>query len=217
MKRFKEHPPIPKIYQVNEDGGRHYLTEDGCKYPSVTTVVGLHNAAAIQKWRNRVGIEEASKITRRASTRGSAFHGLCENYLKTGKAEPSIFDKDLFDSMGSFLRRVNDIYCIEQQLYSHHLKVAGTVDLIAHYDGDLCVIDFKTSLRPKKFEYLHGYFMQMSAYAVMFEELTGINVPWLIVAIAIDDSEPQIMIQRRNDWIFKFRDLREQFEQLKGF
>jgi genome maintenance exonuclease 1 len=215
MKNFIVHD-VPQIKQINSEGGRVYLTPDGKKYPSVTSVLSLKNTDFVAKWKKRVGEEEAQKITKRAAGRGSAVHELCETYLKTGTATPDIFDVDMFKSLLPFLNKVDNIHCSETRLFSHHLQVAGTVDLIAEYEGTKYVIDFKTSLRPKKFEWIHGYFMQMSAYAVMFEELTGVCVPNLLVVIAIDDHEPQMFFGKRNKWIFKFRELREQYRIQKG-
>lgn len=216
MKTFIKHD-IPSIVQQNDEGGRTYLTPTGNKYPSVTTITSFYTAADIQAWRKRVGEGEANKVSRRASKRGSSFHSLCEDYLKKGEYNASIFDQEMFNSVIPSLDKINNIHCIETGLYSHHLEVAGTVDCIAEYDGVLHVIDFKTSLKPKHKEWISSYFMQASSYAVMFEELTGINVPRIMVIVGVDNHEPQIFQEKRNDWIFKFRDVREQFRRAKGY
>ena len=200
--------------RVDSDGGRPYQTPDGNAYPSVTTVVGQHKAKHIQEWRNRVGHEQANQISKKASKRGTAVHTLCEDYLKTGYAKPSLPDVEVFNSIKPFLDKINNIHCLETQLYSHHLKVAGTVDCIAEYEGKLHVIDFKTASKPKQRDWIHDYFMQTSAYAVMFEELTGIPVGRLLIIMGVDDHDPLIFQEKRNDWIFKFRELRDQFSAL---
>ena len=96
------------------------------------------------------------------------------------------------------------------------MEVAGTVDCIAEYDGKLAVIDFMTSSKLKQRDWIHGYFMQTSAYAVMFEERTGIPIGKLVIIIAVDDEEPQIFIEKRDDWIDGFKDLRMQYKKLKN-
>ena len=207
MKNFIIHD-IPKLKRVDSPEGRKYETPSGEAYPSVTTVLSKHKAGFIQEWRNRVGHEEANKISAKASKRGTAIHSLCESYLIAGECEPGMFDKEVFESIRPHLDKIDNIHCLETQLYSHHLQVAGTVDCIAEYEGQLCVIDFKTSRKPKKREWIEDYFMQTAAYAVMFEELTGINVPRTLIIMAVDDHEPLIFKEKRNDWIQQFINLR---------
>lgn len=114
------------------------------------------------------------------------------------------------------LDRIDNIHCLETQLFSHHLQVAGTVDCIAEFDGKLHVIDFKTSGRIKTRDDIHDYFMQTASYAVMFEELTGISVPRLLIVMGVDDNPPLLFQEKRNDWIFEFHQLRERYRVAKG-
>ena len=215
MKTFIRHD-IPQLKRIDSPAGRVYATPSGESYPSVTSVVGLLKAQQIQEWRARVGNEEANKVSGRASRRGTAIHSLCEDYLKTGQASPDMFDQEMFHSIRPLLDRIDNIHCLETPLYSHHLKVAGTVDCIAEFDGKLTVIDFKTASKPKQRDWIHDYFMQTSAYAVAFEELTGIPVGRLTIIMGVDNSEPLLFQEKRNDWIFEFRKLREQFKRAKG-
>lgn len=215
MKTFIAHS-FPKLKRIDSDGGRTYETPTGNCYPSVTSVVGLHKAKFIQEWRNKVGAEKANKISSKASKRGTAIHSLCEDYLLGNKPNVNPFDHEMFTSLKPHLDKINNIHCLETQLYSHHLEVAGTVDCIAEYDGKLCVIDFKTSSKPKPKDWIHDYFMQTSAYAVMFEEMTGISVGWLLIVMGVDDHEPLIFQEKRNDWIDQFKDLRSQYKEIKG-
>ena len=215
MKNFVHHD-FPQLKRIDSEGGRTYQTPTGGAYPSVTSVVGLHKAQQIQEWRARVGAEQANRISTKASKRGTAIHSLCEDYLRTGAANPGLPDVEMFNSVQPLLDRIDNIHCLETQLYSHHLEVAGTVDCIAEFDGKLHVIDFKTSSKPKKREWIHDYFMQTSAYAVMFEELTGIPVGHLLIVMGVDDHEPLIFQEKRNDWIHEFRELRTQYKAQKG-
>ena len=210
MKTFIQHD-IPSLKRIDGDGVRLYQTPSGDKYPSVTTIVSRLNQKHIVEWRNRVGAEEANKITARASKRGTALHSLCEDYLKTGDAQPTIFDQEMFDSIKPHLDKIDNIHCLETPLFSHHLRVAGTVDCIAEYEGKLYVIDFKSSGRVKHRDDIHSYFMQTSAYAVMFEELTGIPVGRLLILMGVDSHDSLVFKEKRNDWIFKFKDLRDQY------
>lgn len=215
MKTFIQHD-FPALQRMDSENGRTYQTPSGKAYPSVTSVVGLLKAQQIQEWRQSVGAEEANKISGRASRRGTAIHSLCENYLLGKNPTPSPFDQEMFSSIKPFLDRIDNIHCLETQLYSHHLEVAGTVDCIAEFDGKLCVIDFKTASKPKRRDWIHDYFMQTSAYAVMFEELTGIPVGRLCIIMGVDDHQPLLFQEKRNDWIFEFREIREQYKKIKG-
>jgi len=112
------------------------------------------------------------------------------------------------------LHNINNIRCLESGLYSDHLEVAGTVDCIAEYKGKLAVIDFKTSRKVKKREWISNYFMQCAAYSVAFEELTGIPVPKLVVIMGVDDNPVQVFEERRDDWIGEFIKLRKEYKTL---
>lgn len=179
---------FPSIIREEYDGSRLYLTPDGKRYPSVTTVIADHNKEAIDKWRKKVGVEKANSISRIASNRGDDVHEALEALL-LNKPVPSLFPhaKAVFVNMKQELvRRVSEVHGLEQPLFSHKLRLAGTTDCIARYDDKLSIVDFKTSLRLKKKEWVHGYFMQLVAYSYMFEEMTGLEIEQGIVLIGVD-------------------------------
>ena len=206
---------IGKLVQVNAKGGRYYETPSGAKYPSVTSVTRLHNLESIQAWKDRVGEEEAGKISRRALARGNKIHSLAEKYLLNEGDMSDDFSKADFGQMIPYLNKINNIHCLETQLYSDHLQTAGTVDCIGEYDGKLTVIDFKTSAKLKKREWVKDYFMQCSAYAVMYEERTGTPIERLLLIINVEDEGVQLIDGKRDDYIQDFLDLRETFRKLK--
>jgi len=206
---------IGKLVQVNAKGGRYYETPSGAKYPSVTSVTRLHNLESIQAWKDRVGEEEAGKISRRALARGNKIHSLAEKYLLNEGDMSDDFSKADFGQMLPYLDKINNIHCLETQLYSDHLQTAGTVDCIGEYDGKLTVIDFKTSAKLKKREWVKDYFMQCSAYAVMYEERTGTPIERLLLIINVEDEGVQLIDGKRDDYIGDFLDLRETFRKLK--
>ena len=211
------HVPIEigKLVQVNSKGGRYYETPTGAKYPSVTSITKLHNQESIQAWKDKVGEEEAGKISRRALARGNKIHSLAEKYLLKEGDLSDDFSKTDFGVMIPYLDKINNIHCLETQLYSDHLKTAGTVDCIGEYEGKLTVIDFKTSAKLKKREWVKDYFMQCSAYAVMYEERTGTPIERLLLIINVEDEGVQLMDGKRDDYIDDFLDLRETFRKLK--
>lgn len=214
MKKFThiEHD-IPRLKRItSEDGSRRYQTPDGAAYPSVTTVTGLLNKKSIMEWRARVGDKVANEISGRASRRGTRIHNLCEDYLSNKQVDIDMFDQDMWQSFSPLLDRIDNVHALETPLYSDHLRVAGTVDCIAEFDGKLSVIDFKTSKRVKTLDQIANYFMQCSAYAVAFEERTQIPVSNLVILMAVDDEDPIVFSQKRDQYIDQFIELRKQFD-----
>lgn len=208
---------VPKLQQVNENGTRYYVTPEGNKYPSITTVLSAYNIGHIMEWRKRVGEEQANKISRQASGRGTRIHTLCEQYIDNTTPEyKSPLDQELFNKFKPTLHRINNVYAQELRMYSDHLRIAGTVDCIAEFDGVLSAIDFKTAKRLKNEEDIENYFMQCSAYAIMFEEQFGIPVAQIVVAIAVDDEEPQVFVKRRNSYVKQLMYFRDLYERKSG-
>lgn len=186
---------------VEVDGKRFYLTPEGNKYPSITTVISSNpkKQAALAKWRARVGKEAAQKKSTKSATRGTRFHKLTEDYLNNeldlDKYKDQPLPKYMFLRSKDTLERINNIYLQEAALYSDTLELAGRVDCIAEFDGILSIIDFKTSDKYKKEEYLYDYYVQECAYALCLQERYGIQVKQLVTIVAIEDSNPQVSIQ----------------------
>ena len=195
--------------------GRKYYTETGAAYPSVTTVLGVLSRDSIKEWRNRVGNEEANKISGQAATRGTKIHLLCEKVLDNEEIDTSklsLLDLEIWNEFRPLLDRIDNIHAQEIALYSDHLRLAGRVDCIAEFDGKLSIIDFKTSKKPKKKEWIENYFAQAAAYAIMYEERTGIPINRSVIMIAVEGDDPQIFIEKRDNFVpllLKARDIWE--------
>ena len=211
-----EHVPVEltEMNAVTTQKGRRYRTPEGVDLPSITTVLSILSRESIIKWRKRVGAEEANRISHRASTRGTAVHAIIEKYINN---EENFKDGYTPDIIGSFLDlkpilddRIGRVYAQEAPLYSNHLGVAGRVDCVAEFDGQLSIIDFKTSMKPKRLDWIKNYFMQESAYAIMWEERTSRPITQLVTIISVDNHEPQIFIEHRDNWV---RPLRETIAQ----
>ena len=182
------------------EGKRVYLTPDGDKFPSVTTVIS-NNAkkmAGIAKWRERVGMEEANRISARSTKRGTTYHSIVEDYfnnkLEIDQYKDSPLPTVMFYQSVDTLNRINNIYLQEAALYSKHLELAGRVDCIAEFDGELSIIDFKTSATPKREEYLYDYFVQETAYACMLQELYDVSVKKIVTIVACENGETQVKV-----------------------
>jgi hypothetical protein len=188
--------------QTFPDGKRYYTTPEGVKLPSVTTVIGAKGKQSIIEWRQRVGEEEANRVSKKASSRGTNVHTLCERYLNNkplGMIMPDALE--MFSPMKPYLDRINNIHYQECALWSLKLGMAGRVDCIAEFDGVLSVIDFKTSKRIKKKEDIDSYFAQCVAYACMYEEMIGRGIDQIVIIMAVEDSEPLLFIERTEDHI----------------
>ena len=183
------------------DGKRVYATPNGEFYPSITTVIG-NNAkkqAGLAKWRARVGKEKAAAISSRSASRGTKFHSITEDYLNNEldikKYKDSPLPVVMFEQTKKTFDRIGNIYLQEAFLYSKHLEVAGRVDLVAEFDGELSIIDFKTSAEPKREAYLYDYFVQETAYACCFQELYSLTVKQLVTIVACENGETQVVIK----------------------
>jgi genome maintenance exonuclease 1 len=185
---------LPKLERETIDGIRYYKIpgEDNLsRLVSITSVTSFHNRHIFEEWRRKVGEEEANKINKQATSRGTDLHSMVENYLFNipELPETSLIAKHLFRVITPELKKINNIYALESSLYSKHLGIAGTVDCIAEYNGELSVIDFKTSKKEKPREWIEHYFVQAAAYACMFYELTGIAVKKLVILMACEDGD----------------------------
>lgn len=210
--KVKEFEKLEQITLPN--GVRHYVTPEGKKYPSVTTILGAQNKQSLLEWRKKVGEDVANKISRAAASRGTKLHTHVENYLNNNNVTESmpIFQRELFDSIINDLHRINNIHLQEERLYSDHLRLAGTVDCIGEFDGKLSVIDFKTSSKRKEKSWIHSYFMQCAAYAIMYEERTGIPINKLVVLIAVEGDSSQVFIEKRDNWVAELLKCRDSYE-----
>lgn len=211
---------LPTLTRKTTDKGRKYFTPEGNAYPSITTVLGVLNKEGIIAWRKRVGEEEANKISQQASVRGTAVHKLAEDYLnndpdwKEGAMPTNLFS---FEDIKKIMdKRLNNIWMQEVFLYSDRLKTAGQVDCIAEFDGQLSIIDFKTSRKPKKVEWITSYFIQASFYAAAFYERTGIPIKQGVILITVDHNEPQVFKINTYDYLEHFLSVRKKYKELNN-
>jgi CRISPR/Cas system-associated exonuclease Cas4 (RecB family) len=203
-----------ELEAITTETGRKYLVPNGKKYNSITTILKPYNQHIIENWKESVGEEEAKRVSGIASRRGEALHLACEKYLlnelndfKIRTMMPNI--KELFLQLRPHLdKSVGKIYSIEQPLYSDELQVAGRVDLIAEWDGKISIVDYKTSGKFKDESDIANYFMQCTAYAIMFEERTGVPIDQIVIAMAVvNENTPLLFVREKKDYI----------EQLKYF
>jgi len=194
--RFEVH----SIEAVTTDSGRRYKIPNGDMYESVTTALGNQpgKKESLMEWRRRVGEAEANRISRKAAGRGTAVHQIIEDYLNN--LEDPIKDKMpdavmMFKQLKPILdKSISKVYMQEAPLWSYKYRLAGRVDCVADIKGKLSVVDFKTSMKPKKREWVTDYFLQTAAYSHMIGEMYGDTVEQTVIFIAVEDRDPQIFV-----------------------
>jgi len=191
---------LPQLERETIDGVRFYKVPDKdefLKLVSITSVTSHWSREKFAKWRKKVGEEKANEITRKATARGTDMHSMTEHYL-LNEDLPKVAPMGdmLFKIAKPTLNKIDNIHSLEGSLYSKELGVAGTVDCIAEYEGELAVIDFKTSKKPKPRAWIDGYFVQAAAYACMYYELTGIAVKKLVIIMACEDGDCVVYEER---------------------
>lgn len=223
MTRVFEHEKIDIGYEdlVADTGetGRVYVAPDGSRYPSVTTVLSILSEDAIRAWRLRVGEEEANKVGHRASNRGTAVHSIIEGYLKNEPTDDYLphIRQSLQNLRPILDQSIGKIFGLEVALFSRHLGLAGRCDCVAEFDGVPSIVDFKTSKRVKKKENISNYFAQMSAYAIMFEERTGMPITNTVIVMDVDDNEPLVFKEHRDNWTKLLIDTKKEYDRRKLF
>jgi hypothetical protein len=187
--------------ETNPDGTRYYQTPDGKSYPSVTTVTGWEKRAFFAEWR-RKNPEESKRVL----GRGNRLHKTIEDYLNNEEsclAEASATDSQMFYQISEDLHRIDNIVGLERPLWSHTLQLAGRVDCIAEFDGELSIIDFKSSSRLKRKSDIENYYLQATAYAIMFQERTKTPIKNIVILISCESGDSQVFIANPMDYVDK--------------
>ena len=194
-----------ELEKKETNGIRLYNLPNGDWVPSITSVTSFYNRQIFADWRKRVGIEEANRITKKATARGTDFHEAAQAYLENRELDWEEYrplTKFMFHHAAPYLDRINNIHAIERTLYSEYLGLAGRVDCIAEYDGELAVIDFNTSEKIKPEKWLENYFVQEMFYAAAYYELTEIPVTKLITIMVTPGGDVKVFDKRnKGDYI----------------
>jgi ATP-dependent exoDNAse (exonuclease V) beta subunit len=206
-------PPQNDLLSEETESERYYLTPEG-KYPSVTTVTGWDKRKFFAEWRKN-NPEEAKRTT----SRGNKLHKLIEKYINNEKLEKKEIDLatlDLFLQIKKDVDRIDNIHALEVPLYSKLLKLAGRVDCIAEFDGELAVIDFKGSTKTKRKEDIENYFLQATAYSIMWKERTGVAIKKVVILISCEDGGVQIFEANPINYVEALKSAIEKYEKEKN-
>ena len=197
---------LPEVTTETINRKRFYVTPEGEKYPSITTVLSNRKKEGLFEWRKRVGNDVANYVARTSASRGTKVHHMCEDYLNNEfdeeKHKKDFLPFCLFNQLkDQALCNMNNIYAQEAGLYSDKYKVAGRVDCVAEYKDTLSIIDFKTSTRERSDDWNENYYIQGSAYAEMFEERTKIKIDQVVILVVTEDGTVQEFVKNKQDYL----------------
>ena len=197
---------LPEVTTETINRKRFYVTPEGNKYPSITTVLSTRKKEGLFEWRKRVGNDVANYVARTSASRGTKVHHMCEDYLNNEfdeeKHKKDFLPFCLFNQLkDQALLNVDNIYAQEAGLYSDKYKVAGRVDCVAEYKDTLSIIDFKTSTRERSDDWNENYYIQGSAYAEMFEERTEIKIDQVVILVVTEDGTVQEFVKSKQDYL----------------
>jgi len=218
-----EHEPVDIGYKdldaTTTESGRTYAIPDGKSYPSITTILSILSEDGIKAWRARVGEEQANIISGKASNRGTQVHSIVEKYLNNEDTTENLphIRQSLQNLRPVLDDNIGKIYGLEVPLFSHHLKLAGRCDCIAEFNGVPSIIDFKTSKKIKKKEWITNYFAQGAAYAIMWEERTGMSIPNIVIIMDVDHEKPCVFVEHRDNWTGLLNDTINKYRTKKMF
>ena len=212
MNKFNHVPvSLPELKTQTIDYKRFYITPEGEKYPSITTVLSARKKEGLMEWRKKVGDKVANYIAGKAASRGTKVHQMCEDYLNnchlTSPVDFERHKKDflpwcLFNQLKEkVLHNINNIYILESSLYSDKYKIAGRVDCISEYNKIPSVIDFKTSTKERNDDWNENFYIQAAAYAEMFHERTGIEIKQLVILVVTEDGTVQEFIKEKEPYL----------------
>ena len=191
---------LPKTKGKRTDGMRFYEV-DGKAYPSITTVLGVQPKPGLDAWRKNVGEEAAKWEMARAARRGKTTHTLVEQYLKgETPSTRDVLPLGLFALLKPYLKQIDNVHCLETILYSKKLTIAGQVDCIAEYNGKLSVIDFKTANKERNDAWNENYYIQTTAYSIMYEELFGTPIEQIVILMASEDGAARAFVKDRKEF-----------------
>ena len=189
---------------IEKDNAHYYETPSGEIFPSITTILqktmSIEKKESLQNWKERE--VAAEYITSEAATIGTETHKLIENYINEVRQtdEIRLLSVAHFNNLIPFLQKIDDVHGTELRLYSYAMKLAGTADCIAEYEGELSIIDYKTSRKTKKKEWIDSYFMQECFYAIAWEERTGIPITQLVILVSSEKNSRMEFVKNTEDY-----------------
>jgi len=223
----------PKTVREMIEGRRHYEINGGEKLPSVTTILSStqdpEKAQSLKAWRDRVGEENATRIVDEAGARGTAMHKILENYvLKEGYIDLTEVGKNAHNMAMRIIQQglcnITEYYGLEATLFYPGLY-AGATDMVALHKGEIAIIDFKQTNKPKKREWIDDYCLQLAAYAVAHNYVYKTNIKKGVIMMCSKDNYYQEFVIEGEEFkkymyqwlgkISKYYESKKQNEEIK--
>lgn len=202
--------------------GRTYFTPDGA-YPSITTILGkTADNTWLQRWIERVGEEEAARVSKEATDRGTLVHEFAERHFNGEYIRDELLAQPLdvrqmsHDLIKIAESGVEEVWGQEQVLWSNKYRYAGRTDMVGIWKGKPTIIDFKTSKKKKYVKQITDYFIQCCAYAVAHNELYGTGIRNMAVLITVDGGEAQIFERDAVPYLPLLKNRRMMFDKLQA-
>jgi len=189
---------------IEKNNEHYYQTPKGDIFPSITTI--LHKTMSAEKQQSLQNWKEqetaAQYITQESAMIGTQTHKLIENHLNgiTQTDDVRLLSVAHFNNLIPFIQKINDIHGTELRLYSNEMKLAGTSDCIAKYDGELSIIDYKTKRSNQQEEWMTDHFIQGTAYSQMFKELTVIEVKQIVILVSSEKNTRMEFVKRTEEY-----------------
>ena len=205
-------PDLPQVKSDYTESKHYYLTPSNKRYPSITTILYSKPNEGLQKWREMVGEQVADYIIRQAGKIGTAVHQMVKDTLNNiDPIEKALLPVAHYRSIRPFLANISRVHGTEVNLYSDELEIAGKCDCIAEYKGKLSIIDFKTSRSDKKEEWMTDYFLQATAYGIMWRELTKATVEQIVILVSSESGLMQEIIKDPGEYEGMLRERIEEY------
>lgn len=197
--------PLKHLYEKHPDitattlpTGRVYHTPIG-DFPSITTILGkTGDKLWLQKWIDKVGEEEAARISKEATDRGTLVHEYLERYWNGEDIIASLSSEasDVQHMTRNLIKitqaNITDVWAQELPIWSPELKFAGRLDKVGCWNGIPSLIDYKTSKRKKYAKDIKDYYIQTAAYAYAHNELFGTKIKKLVILITVENEDVQV-------------------------
>ena len=218
----------PKTKREMIDGLRHYDIDSKEKLPSVTTILKATESPekqeSLQRWREKMGVENAARIVDESAARGTAMHLILEKYIeKQGYLDLTQVGQQAHNMairvIEQGLCNVSEYYGLEATLYYPGLY-AGATDLIGVHKGQDAIIDFKQTNKPKKREWIEDYCMQLAAYAMAHNYVYRTEITKGVVMMCSKDNyyqefviEGQEFKKYKHQWLERVNQYYKQKEE----
>ena len=195
-----------KLPHLKMNKYHRYTTPSGDIYSSVTTMLKKtqdeESQKGLIKWRENVGEEVAYYIMKNSALIGTQTHTLNEDYLNSMQLKNNfhLLAYAHHQNFIQYLNKIDNIHGTELQLFSDTMKLAGTADCIAEYDGKLSIIDYKTKKSYQRKEWMMDYFIQATTYTRMYHEMTGKKIDQIVILVSSEENTKQEFIVKREDY-----------------